>query len=64
MYVEDRFHSHEELVNISYKAHPVLSMRTFEEMASNIYLTKEIIRWQKFGSMFFKNTFSITYENS
>jgi len=32
IYVKDRFHFRERPVNVSYKRHPVLSIRTPEEM--------------------------------
>jgi hypothetical protein len=51
-------------VNVSYKRHPVLSIRTPEEMLSNIQTIKRNNNVAKMASMFFKSTFSIFYENS
>jgi hypothetical protein len=64
MYVTDRFRSREELVNVSYKGHTVLSMRTPEEMVSDIHFNKRNNNMAKMDSMLFKNAFSVIYEDS
>jgi hypothetical protein len=40
IYVKDRFRFSEGPVNVSYKRHPVSSIRTPEEMLSNIHTIK------------------------
>jgi hypothetical protein len=40
-------------VNVSYKRHPVLSIRTSEEMLSNIHTIKRNNNAAKMASMFF-----------